>query len=306
MIQVMNIKKIGFVGVIGVFAISGAVLLAVQKSHVSNSNSGLDKKTAGIVGQHKVSLTEVKVAAAASQINNADALSCLMDKYLYTDLASRLNIDVASASKNSTLADGTMINGQLACNYRNNLEQIVKSAFSNQFSGTIVSANFDKNIGFIGRNDTSNPEAGRDARYASDKAYAKNFIDSQYAKVQSGTLTIEQAAKIEVDDTRIGQKTLFSNVHSGIFDTNADVSQTNYYAQLFKNNAVIAAAIKLRAGELSPILTLSTPTSNSDNPVFVESQYIFFKLDKAPSQTKGVFEAEISNQKAKGFVSAKL
>jgi hypothetical protein len=269
----------------------------------TNTDGYKDSRVIGSVGKHVYYYRDLK-PLLGDGIAKSYAKDCLLETELYNNIGARYGITVSSieideAVKTLTQKEHPFHEAYFRqCANRDLLKSKLEIKYSGVSKGKAIIVNFDQHIPFTGRNDNTNPPAGREERIATDRKYALDFVTKLHEQVAKGSMSADDAINAEESDPYLGKSAQPTSIHSGIYDS-SDASSV--ITQLLSSDIVKAALSTAKSGTLTPVLTISSPTDATDHPKMAETKYVFIQLTNVERSADKTFESAINQQKKLGY-----
>jgi len=300
---IMSVKTTVLLGVavlvVAVGAIVAVIVYPMQKSVTYAAD------VVAVVGSHTIKASEIQ-PYLDHKLARADVLNCVMENYLYGDIATKYSITVgADAVLNQLKADGASDSSynaafQKVCIHRDLLQVAVQKAIKGSYIGQMVVTHFDQNIPVkISADGATKPATADNALIAANRSDAQALITTLHDQVAKGSLTMVQAVAQEQASPTLGVQALQTSPHSGPFDTN---DHSLFATQLIDHSSPLGTELaKLKIGQISDITTLKISTDPSDNPKTADGMFAFVSLDALIRPAGGDISEIIKQQKLLGY-----
>ena len=300
---IMSVKTTALLGVAVLVVAIGAVVAVIVYPMQKSVTYAAD--VVAIVGSHTIKISEIQ-PYLDHKLARADVLNCVMENYLYSDMAAKYKVSVGSDTVLQQLkADGASDDSynsafQKICIRRDLLQAAVEKAIYESYVGQMVLTHFDQNIPVkISADGITMPAIADKTLIAANRADAQALISTLHDQVSKGTLTMVQAAAEEQASPTLGAQALQTSPHSGPFDTS---NHTLFTTQLINHSSALGAALaRLKIGQVSDIMTLKVATDPSDNPTTTDGIFAFISIDTSTKSAGGDIGEIIKRQKLLGY-----
>ena len=238
-------------------------------------------------------------------ISDQDAARVLADKYLTETLAEEQGITVND--KELQAQYGKITKKQKGANkyaYQNKLNQLyfdkLQAYNRGIYKGKFLIAHFSRFVPYdsplLFEDKQIEPRIGNKTSIAKDKKHAENLINRLYDQVQSGKITIEEAAEIERSDPTVGEKAYPTLSHSGPFDTTFDPNT------FMASESVRNQVGDIKTGELTKPIAIKV-SSSMDGDKLAESYFLSVFFDESSGGGDKSFDDYLNEAKQRlGYV----
>ena len=269
------------------------------------SRLGLGQRVYGKVGSHLVKSSELKNAMLETgplKTSQDQVLTAILDQWLYTDIGKKYGVKVSdqevTTEYNQRVGNNAAPAGKnyiLVAVRRDLLKHKLEAKFRGFYQGQYIMANFDQHIPFNGNGGPDNPAEGREARIATDRDYATQFINDIYSKLQDKSLIFAQAISNERQDPQIGVTALPTSLHSDVFDT-SKLLATNRV--MFSRPEILSQISKLQPGQYTKPFIVKINTDLKDPPTTVDGKWMIINLKTSQLPAGKSADVIVKEQKA--------
>lgn len=283
---------------VGAVVAIGAIAFGAQQYYGSEKYSD---NVVAVVGKHEIVNDDIRTYLG-EKLAKDKVLDCVMGEKMFADMAPKYKVSVTDAEVTQELMARTGTASPYhakflkVCIRRDMLKGRIQDSFAANYTGQLVVANFDQRQDDVDRPDIN--DNATDAQRKADRDYAKTFIDTLYANVNSDTMTMAQAIAAELAEPRIGQVALGTSIHSGDFDT---TDKESVVTRTVLEPEVSSKMKRLKPGQLTPVLVMNGSAGSNASTQKVGVRYAFIKLETATPAQSGSFDEAVASQKKLGY-----
>jgi len=292
-----NYKRIIVYALIAIAILVGGFIVLKHELHIG-------EKVYAQAGGHKIYQQDVENLIGNNKgINKHDAARVLADKYLIKAMVKGKDITVTE--KDLVAQYGNATKQQKSSNkyiYQNKENQLYLQKIQvynyGIYKGKYLIGNFSRHVEFqpvLPEDKIHDPNLGKPAAIAKDKAYAQDFLTQLYDQIKSGKITFDQAIQKERNNPKIGVKAYPSLPHSGPFDTS---SGPNY--AVLKPTSTRQKINDIKEGEITAPFVVRVGNSLEGNST-AESYFLVVDMEKSSHSYTDIYFTQYLEQAKQKF-----
>lgn len=277
-------RKLLGLGIVAAIALVGFLIWPSLSDRIDN-NKGIVAEVNG----HKIYEQELRdlLGDNPQGISDHDAAVVLADKYLTEALAQEMGITIND--KEVVKEFGKKVVKEKDTNryaYQDKLNKLylnkLMSYNDGAYAGKLLVTHFSRYVPYksplLYEDQQIDPKIGNEAAIAKDKKYAEDLINRLYNDINSGKISMEEAAQIERKDPVVGEKAYPTLSHSGSFDTS--IERNSFLSSEFIRNQLG----EIKTGEITRPIVIRVSNSD-DGKSTAESYFLSVQLDKNINKT---------------------